>query len=221
MTADNGGALRAQPVQLRSYRAVFELEYRIYRVQRWALPFARGVALSTICWTMGAAVAILVLRRVPGIGAALGVLPDALRYIGIPAAIGIVMSRYRPDGRPLHRFIGAVLRHRGSARVVDAFGPSRPAWRTERLVGAISMRVGATSPRYRNGRLCGPAVVALRGQAELRVRGGCVELVASDEPPRQRPRWLVLEAGQTLRVRTAGRRALRRAALPTPGDSAR
>lgn len=200
MRDDEPGPTGPHPIELRSYRAVFELEYRIYRVQRWSLPLANGIALSTICWTMGAAVAMLLLRAAPLLGSALGALPDPLRYVALPAAFGVAMSRYRPDGRPLHRFIAAALRHRGSARCVDAFLASPAAEREERFVEAICICAGPSEQRYRSGCLGGPAVVALRGQAQIRGRPHGVELVAAGGQLRARPRWLTLGAGETLRV---------------------
>lgn len=191
---------------LRSYRAVFDLEYRVYRLQRWTLPFPGGIALSTIAWTMGTAVAVLVADMVPGLGALLGLLPVPLRDLALPVGVGVLMSRYRPDGRPGHLFALAVMRFAAGPRHVDAFGRCAAPGRIERIIEPVALKPGAGDGGYRPGRLTGPAIVELRGPACVRQRGGQIDLIPAPGRPRILGRRLRLKAGQELVIHRDGAR---------------
>ncbi len=189
---------------LRSYRAVFDLEYRVYRIQRWTLPFPGGVALSTIAWTMGTAVAVLVAGVVPGLGALLGVLPAPVRDLGVPIGVGVLLSRYRPDGRPGHLFALAVVRFAAGPRHVDAFARCVAPGRIERITEPIVLAPGPADAGYRAGRLAGPATVELRGVGSVRRRGSQIELRPAPGRPRILGRRLRLRAGQELVIHRSG-----------------
>jgi len=163
---------------LRSYRRVFRIERRLYRIEDWRLPLPGGVPLRAVAYFFVAELCVLVLAQLPGAGQALSLLPVEWRYGILP--IGCAMAGWwaSPDGRPAHRFavtwLRMQLRHRRR--------------RAGRAVRAEGERLELAEPlvlRSRRG---------LRGRRlELRPPGSRGEPVDH----------VVLEEDQTLEVRPA------------------
>ena len=53
---------------IRSYRRVFEVDRRIYRVDRWALPVPGGVPLRAVGYFAAALLAVIAAGELPGTG---------------------------------------------------------------------------------------------------------------------------------------------------------
>src|SRR5919197_6554491 len=101
---------------IRSYRRVFEVDRRIYRVDRWALPVPGGVPLRGLGYFIATLLFVVVGGRLPGLGALLGVVSPPLRYVVLPLAVAVLGSQAAPDGRSAHRFAWDWLRLRIRAR---------------------------------------------------------------------------------------------------------
>jgi hypothetical protein len=93
---------------VRSYRSVFRVDRRIYRVDRWALPVPGGVPLRGLGYFALALLAVVVLGRVPGVGA----VSPPVRYVIVPLAAAVFGTQAAPDGRVAHRFAADWLRLR-------------------------------------------------------------------------------------------------------------
>ena len=52
---------------IRSYRRVFEVDRRIYRIDRWALPVPGGVPLRAVGYFVAALLAMIVAGSLPGV----------------------------------------------------------------------------------------------------------------------------------------------------------
>src|SRR3954470_17168006 len=109
-------------VVIRSYRRVFEVDRRIYRVDRWALPVPGGVPLRAVGY-FAATVLLMVL-----FGELVAFLSPPLRYVVVPLAAAVLGTQAAPDGRTAHRFAWDWLRFRLRAR-------RRSAGRVVRLEG--------------------------------------------------------------------------------------
>src|ERR1700754_1601650 len=104
----------ADRVIIRSYRRVFQVDRRVYRVDRWALPVPGGVPLRAVGYFAAALVLIVAL------GDLVSFLSPPLRFVVAPLAIAGRGTQAAPEGRTAHRFAWDWLRfklraHRRSA----------------------------------------------------------------------------------------------------------
>jgi hypothetical protein len=154
--------MSTQRIPIRSYRGIFSVDRRIYRIERWRLPVPGGVPLRAVLYFVGALVFMLVLRRGPGIGGLLGFVHPAYLYVIFPTAVAVFGTRVVPDGRAPHRFardwLAFHLRsHRRSA------GRTVPLERERVGSGsALAIRPDAHGLDLRCARITGPGEVAFR-----------------------------------------------------------
>src|SRR5437660_3727314 len=162
-------------VTIRSFRLAFELERRIFKVDRWRLPFAYGVALRSVGYAAAALAVIVVLARLPVVGAALAVVPAPVKFVLAPLAAAHALTRVDVDGRPAHKAAAAWARHATTPHRVAAFrridAAGRPA-----LLGALTLAADERSPRYRRGVVHGPARLLLGYPAHAQPRGATLRL---------------------------------------------
>ena len=114
----------AEQLIVRSYRRVFQVDRRIYRVDRWVLPVPGGVPLRGVAYFVGALLAAVLAARLPVIGGLVGELAAPLRYVVLPFGVALLGTQVAPDGRVAHRFAWGWLclrlrsRRRSSGRTV-------------------------------------------------------------------------------------------------------
>ena len=154
--ADDHG-LMSERVVIRSYRRVFEVDRRIYRVDRWALPVPGGVPLRAVAYFAATVLALVVLGRLPGTRELVGLLSPPLRYVVVPLAVAVLGIQAAPDGRSAHRFAADWLRlrvrarRRCAGRVVELEGePVRWDGAAGRALGR-RRHAAASRPRARAG----------------------------------------------------------------------
>jgi hypothetical protein len=127
-------------VRIRSFRLVMRIERRLHRVGPWQIPLPYGLPLAAVLYAGAAVLALLVLGRLPLLGALLGALPAPVRLALLPAAIAWALCRFRPDGRPLLRVGASWARRRLEPRRIAAF---RAAPRTGRLVRLADLAIAS------------------------------------------------------------------------------
>ncbi len=98
-------------MEIRSYRAVFDLERRIYRVDQLRLN-PGGIPVRGVVYFLAILLAMLIAGGLPLVGAAIGALPWYLRDLALPVASATVLSVIRIEGRPFHLAAYALLRYR-------------------------------------------------------------------------------------------------------------
>ncbi len=195
--------------EIRSFRRVFDLERRIYTIDKLRLNPA-GVPVRGVAYALALLAAILLVSRAPLIGSVLRVLPWYLRELAFPAGAAAVLATIRVDGRTFHLAARAHLRLLTSPRSVS--GLRRPS--------AAGLRWGppdllllpdGSDGRFRALRYHGPGAVLVRAPHE---RAGALERrgvgVAARPLLRLRPapasdrqqcgRVISLEPGATLLV---------------------
>jgi TcpE family len=185
---------------IRSYRRVFEVDRRIYRVDRWALPVPGGVPLRGLGYFVATLGLVVLLAPMPAIGELLGLLSAPLRYVVLPLVVAVLATQAAPDGRSAHRFAGEWLRLRVRARRRSA---SRPVPLEEEAVpwdGVLAMRWDASGAELHRVRVRGPALLAFAVPVELQERSRG-PLVARARPGSTRPQTFVIGGGQVLEVR--------------------
>lgn len=189
----------SEPIVIRGYSVVFRLERRLHRIDRWRIPLPYGLPMLAIAYAAVALAVVIALTQAPVVGAVVGAAPAPLRFVVVPVGVGIALTRARPDGRPAHRHLHALLTHKLTAR-----RRATAARRADRLAAhrldAVRLAGGAHDLAARRGRVRGPAGVVLRAPARARTRGPVIHLT-----PRagwlRRPQLIRLQAGQRLEVR--------------------
>jgi hypothetical protein len=98
-------------IEIRSYRRVFELERRIYRIDRLRLNPA-GVPVRGIVYVLVLIATTLLAARLPLVGLAFDALPWFASYLILPGLAGALLALVRIEGRPCHLAMLALVRHR-------------------------------------------------------------------------------------------------------------
>ena len=184
---------------IRSYRRVFEVDRRIYRVDRWALPVPGGVPLRAVGYFVAALLAVIVVGSLPAVGALVAGVSAPLRFVVAPLAVAVLGIQAAPDGRVAHRFAWDWLRlrlrarRRCAGRVVPLEGEP-VLWD-----GELALRWDGEGAQLRRGRVRGPVRVTFNVPVRLRERGG--GLVAHPRSVGEVPQSVVLCAGVLMEVR--------------------
>jgi hypothetical protein len=155
-------------IEIHSYRRVFDLERRIYSVDRLRLN-PGGVPVRGVVYFLAILAAGLIAAGLPLVGALARELPWYLRDLALPGAGAVVLGAIRVEGRTFHLAAQALVRywvgpHRlAGARRCPAFGGR---WRPPEIV----MLPDGSDSRMRRLRYTGPGVVLVSVAHERRGR---------------------------------------------------
>jgi hypothetical protein len=162
-------------IEVRSYRRVFDLERRIYSVDRLRLN-PGGVPVRAVLYFLAILSTSVIGAGLPLVGLLARDVPWFLRDIALPALAAAVLSAIRIEGRVFHLAAQGLLRY--------WFGPRRlSGTRRCRSLGArwrpgeILMLPDGSDARLRRLRYTGPGAVLVAVEHER--RGRAVELGAS------------------------------------------
>jgi hypothetical protein len=181
-------------VDVRSYRRVFVLERRIYRVDRLRLN-PSGVPLRGVVYFLALAAATSLTARLPGAGAIVGALPWYVRDLALPGVIAALLAVVQIDGRPFHLAARAVVRFRARPRTHArvCFGGGRAGvW----LPPPLLMIPDGSEPRIRRFRYTGPGVARLPAAHQRHARGALARVVSREH--------VIVRAGTRAAARTSG-----------------
>ncbi len=101
--------------EVRSYRSVFDLERRIYSVDRLRLN-PGGVPVRGVAYFFGLLLCELLARRLPLLGLPARALPWYLGELALPGLLAAVLGVVRLEGRTFHHAAYALLRRRLTPR---------------------------------------------------------------------------------------------------------
>lgn len=197
-------------IEIRSYRSVFDLERRIYRVDRVRLNPA-GVPLRGAVYFAALLLAGLLLAALPLAGALARVLPWYMRDLALPAGGAALLTMVRIDGRSFHLAAWALVGYALTpSRLAAGGAPVKEItrWRPQELV----MLPDGSESRLRRLRCRGPAQVRVAVAHErVEWRHGVLGRLARHEgvtvrelPGRRAParvQSIALSPGVRLRVR--------------------
>jgi len=198
-------------IEIRSFRSVFDVERRIYRVDSVRLNPA-GVPLRGVGYFVLLALAALSLAALPLLGPLARVLPWYLCDLALPAGGAALLTVVRVDARPFHTAAWALARYLvGPSRIQggDPSAPMLPArWRPREIV----VLADGSQSKLRRVLCVGPAEVrVLVAHERVQWRNGSVrkllrrERIAvrelSGRRPARRMQGIELPAGARLRVR--------------------
>jgi hypothetical protein len=198
-------------MEIRSYRAVFDLERRIYRVDRLRLN-PGGVPVRGVVYFLALLAAILICGSVPPLSAVTGALPWYLVDVALPIASAALLTVIRIDGRPFHLAAQALLRYRVQSRQAVGLRRRRAGSGAEPGVRwwprEILVLPDGSDARMRPLRYSGPGAVLVTvaheridssglawGRSRLTLRE------SSDRRPPAGGQVIALAAGMRLRVR--------------------
>jgi hypothetical protein len=166
-------------MEIRSYRAVFDLERRIYRVEGLRLN-PGGIPVRGVLYCLALLAGLALLGALPLLGAAVRALPWYLRDLVLPAGGAGVLTVIRVEGRPFHLASAALLRHTlgprhyagarpcraafawGGCGAQDAPSASGGCWRP----GDLLVLPDGSDARLRRLRYTGPGAVVVRAAHE-------------------------------------------------------
>jgi hypothetical protein len=201
----SGGAGDPAVIEIRSYRAVFDLERRIYRVDQLRLN-PGGIPVRGVVYFLAILAATLLASSLPLLGAVVGVLPWYLRDLALPVASATVLSVIRIEGRPFHLAAYALLRYRAGPR---SFAGVRPCdapgarWRPEEIL----LLPDGSDGEMRRLRYTGPGAVLVTTAHERSERrdllfgsAGLTLRELPDQPPPMQGQVLELARDVELRV---------------------
>jgi hypothetical protein len=157
--------------EIRSFRAVFDLERRIYRIDRLRLN-PTGVPVRGVVYFLALAACSLLLGRLPLIDVIARVAPWYLREVALPAALAALFTLIAIEGRPFHLAALSLLRFASGPREFSGMR-SRRARDRELFFGELVF-IADGSDAMRRLRYTGPGRVRVR--ARRPGRGRVVEL---------------------------------------------
>jgi hypothetical protein len=150
-------------MEIHSYRRVFDLERRIYRVDRLRLN-PGGVPLRGVVYFLTTVLVALAVGKLPLLGVAAQAMPWYLRDLVLPGASAALLTVIRVEGRPFHLAVRALLRYR-----LDTASSSTGACRGRggrRHPGDITFLPDGSDSRMRHLRYTGPGAVLIALQHE-------------------------------------------------------
>jgi hypothetical protein len=163
--------------EIRSYRSVFDLERRIYRIDRLRLN-PSGIPVRGVLYCLLIILLVTLAAQVPLLGGLVRALPWYVRELALPATCAGLLTLIRVEGRPFHLAAAALLRYARGPRHLSGMRPcSAPGrrWRPAELLvlpdgsEARLRRLGYTGPGTVRSPASGRVMVIERG---VRVRFG-------------------------------------------------
>jgi hypothetical protein len=155
-------------IEIRSYRRVFDLERRIYSVDRLRLNPA-GVPVRGVMYFLAILAASMIAGGLPLLGGIAGRLPWYMRDIALPGVGATVLSVIRLEGRSFHLAARALLRYWAGPRRLAGLRRCAAAggrWRPQEIV----LLPDGSDHRMRRLRYAGPGTVLVSVEHERRGR---------------------------------------------------
>lgn len=158
--------------EIRSFRTVFDLERRIYRIDRLRLN-PTGVPVRGVVYFLALAACSLLISRLPLVDVIARAAPWYLREVALPAAVAALFTLISIEGRPFHLAALALLRFALAPRELSGLRSRRAADR-QLLPGELVFVVDGSDARMRRLRYMGPGKVRVRARRSSE-RGRVVE----------------------------------------------
>lgn len=189
-------------MEIRSYRRVFDLERRVYSVDRMRLN-PGGVPVRGIVYFVAILAVGTLAASLPLLGYAVRATPWYLRDLAAPALVACVLTAIRVDGRTFHLAARALVRHALGPRRLAGVGGRRAEVGRSWFPTDIVFLPDGSEARMRRLRYTGPGAVLVAIEHELhggstrsggigaRARGATLTL-------REAPGAVALDRGQVI-----------------------
>jgi hypothetical protein len=155
-------------MEIRSYRRVFDLERRIYRIDRLRLN-PGGVPVRGLVYFLLILSAVMLAGRLPLVALVAGVLPWYVRDIALPAVSAALLTLVRVEGRPFHLAAHALARFRTGPRRLAGVSARQTVgqrWHPEEIV----ILPDGSDSALRGLRYTGPGAVLVAVEHERAAR---------------------------------------------------
>jgi hypothetical protein len=183
-------------IEVRSYRRVFDLERRLYRIDRLRLN-PGGVPVMGVVYFLAILATCLAAGSLPVLGEPATALPWYLRDLVLPAASAAVLSVIRIEGRPFHLAAHALIRYRARPRyITGACGraSAEGRWAPEEIL----LLPDGSDARMRRLRYTGPGAVLVAVEHDR--AGRAIERGAAGLARRGRRPTVIVRAGPGARA---------------------
>jgi hypothetical protein len=200
--------------EIRSYRRVFDLERRIYRVDRIRLN-PGGIPVRGVIYFLAILATALFMGQLPLLAILARRLPWYVRDLALPGLSAALLTVIRIEGRPFHLAARAVLRYRTRPRKLAGLRPCLPGsgatpggyWRPE----SILMLPDGSDSRIRRLRYTGPGAVLITVPYGRKSRTGLLEALRLGPhlTVRQRPGQRSSARGEVIVLERAARLSVR------------
>jgi hypothetical protein len=150
-----------EPLEIRSFRSVFDLERRVYRIDRFRLN-PSGVPLRGIVYLIGLVVLARVLDALPLVGALLRMVPWWGRDLLAPTVVAAVLAVLRIEGRPAHLAVRSLVAHAASPHHLTGLQPCAPL-RRGWVPASLTLIADGSEGTPRRLRYRGPGAVLVHG----------------------------------------------------------
>jgi hypothetical protein len=151
--------------EIRSYRRVFDLERRIYRIDRVRLN-PGGIPVRGVVYFLVILAAVVVAGRLPLLAIVATALPWYLVDLALPLVSAALLVMIRVEGRPFHLAAHALVRFWTGPRQLAGIRPcAAPGelWRAQEIV----LLPDGSDCRLRRMRYTGPGAVRVAVEHEL------------------------------------------------------
>jgi hypothetical protein len=143
--------------EIRSYRSVFELERRIYRIDRIRLN-PGGIPVRGVIYCLAILLSLALAARLPVVGDAVRALPWYARELALPALSAGLLTLISVEGRAFHLAAAALLRYALGPRHLSGLRPcAAPAGRW--FPDDLLLLPDGSDARLRRLRYTGPGAV--------------------------------------------------------------
>jgi hypothetical protein len=163
--------VESRGIQLRGFRRVFRIERRLFRFDRWRIPYPHGVPLRGIGYFLVLELTAFVLSRMPVLGLLLALPSPVVPFLGLPAAGAFLLMQGRIDGRPPHHVLLSLLRFSLSARCLAGLSPCPRQGEAVTPVSELAVAYDSRESFPVAGRIKGPAKITFRYPATVSVEG--------------------------------------------------
>jgi len=159
-------------MEIRSYRRVFDLERRVYSVDRMRLN-PGGVPVRGIVYFVAILAAGTAIASLPLLGGGVHALPWYLRDLALPGLVATVLSAIRVEGRTFHLAAHALVRHAFGSRRVAGVGRRSELGRRWSPSDIVFLPDGSDA-RMRRLRYTGPGAVLVALECEVVSRSSSI-----------------------------------------------
>ncbi len=147
-------------IEIRSYRRVFDLERRIYSVDRFRLN-PGGVPVRGVVYCIAAVIVALMVSAMPGLGLLARALPWYMRDLVLPALGASAASMLRIEGRTFHLAVRGLLGLVLSSRRISGMAHTSHVGERWSLPDLVLLPDGSDG-RLRRFRYDGPGAVLVQ-----------------------------------------------------------
>lgn len=166
--------VESKSIRLCGYRRVFRVERRLFRFDRWRIPYPHGVPLRGIGYFLALELSLFAISRLPILGSLVSVWSPAVAYLAIPALGAFLLMQARIDGRPPHHVLASLVRWALRPRWLAGLEPCPPEGEVVIPVDEMAVAFDGRESFLVRGTVRGPARIVFRYPAEVRVESSSV-----------------------------------------------